>query len=700
MVRWFDDKGYREDRPLDPPIDTDRIAEAMYEAYFHLRARPFSTTPDASCFYASESLQESLDELVLRTQSGHGIGILTGSAGTGKTLLCLRLIAELGGTWTGIVLPNTNLPTRKALYQAILFELGQAYQGMDEQELRLAFVAWLRANAKQARRAILILDEAHLLPDRLLEEIRGLSDLSEAGKPMLQVVVSGNVTLDERLTNPDLTALNQRVACHVVLEPLDQQQTLEYITHRVTWSGGEVSRMFDAEALLLIARLSNGIPRCINHLCDHCLLLTYVNELEQVTRPIVLDAIADLRQLPLPWNEPFHSESRTATDHEVDRQPLENEVRSDENVPAPAIELGAAGLSGTVTSIEIGGSPAESQSSSDRQPASSGGSPSEELDQPFGIQDDESFTNEMPAEEDIPVQPAVGFGIVPLMELPTSRAVEPATPDQGIAFDIARAPRTQFKPSSGVSPTPVPPPKERSRKIEPLTEVRAVAVSEFTEERIIDRYAALDAGWPVPPAAEDVHQPPNDLGFSDPLERWNAPPAWSPGIVPLMPEALSAGQTASPDAVSAGGEEEIINCDHVGSAIDRESIERAAEDVSRESFPSAGSQTTNDSGSDDEDLEEQIGNAVLDLCLETQQAIQQRFEESQLETRWSSDHDLDDDTYDVVHPESPATRSESDLERHHPQKTGHDQQSGRQTNDRTSEAGLKRLFSTLRKRQK
>src|SRR5579863_4900238 len=97
-------------------------ADNMYEAYFQLQKRPFSTTPDASCFFAPESIQEIFDELILRAESGQGIGILTAHAGTGKTLLCRRLVIELSSRWTPIFLANSNFPTRLALLQSILFE--------------------------------------------------------------------------------------------------------------------------------------------------------------------------------------------------------------------------------------------------------------------------------------------------------------------------------------------------------------------------------------------------------------------------------------------------------------------------------------------------------------------------------------------------------------------------------------------------
>jgi type II secretory pathway predicted ATPase ExeA len=718
----------------------------MYETYFHLRARPFSATPDVNCFYASEPIQEALDELVLRAQSGHGIGILTGAAGTGKSLLGLKLIAELGATWTGVLLPNANLATRKALLQAVLFELGQPYQGLDEQELRLALVAWLRTNAKSARRTLLVLDEAHLVPDRMLEEVRGLADLSDDGKPLLEVVLSGDVSLEERLASPELTALNQRVACHVVLESLDQQQTLDYIAHRLARSGGDVMQMFAADALPLIARLCNGIPRCINHLCDHCLLLTYVNEAEQVTRSTVLDAIADLRQLPLPWNEPFLTSDGIESAAESDDRDIEPGGTGDFDESATAIEFRSRGFSDPMTSIEIGGPAADSSLQFFNQSSAEATLPtlaselgdgsqddwsaaSTDVEERSDCEDDELAPVDGSRDEGVQFAREVGRGIVPLWDEPAIRSNQPVAQDEGIAFDIACNAKPRIGPSSIVPLAPETHPASRGGslrevassqvtapaaqqneeserpQLRPQSETRPSLTSAFAEERIFDRYAAIDAGWPVPPQPPAVPQPPSDRGFSDPLDRWNGPSEWTPGIVPLAPETRPVERVRSTVEVTHEWRE-IARGDGTERNRDRDLSEQSAQEITGWSPVSDVIAFSDDADSDEgdtdyEDIEEQIGNEVLELCLETQQAIQNRFHESQIEAGWSAantpDGSADDSSlgneskaepYDIIQPEPPAADG------------SFDRSSSRQTPERDPQAGLKRLFSTLRKRQK
>lgn len=281
----------------------------MYEAHFHLQKRPFSTTPNPDCFFASEAIQDLVDELVLRAESGQGIGILTAEAGTGKTLICRRVAAELTGRLTPIVLPNASFPTRRALLQSVLFELGRRYGGLEEQELRLAVFAALKELAIAGRGALLIVDEAHLLSDRLLEEVRMLATLSEASQPLARVILAGQPALEERMMEPALAALNQRVACHLYLESLTRQESMEYVDYRIGWAGGDSSLMFTAEALEKMAAGAGGLPRCLNQLCDHSLLLAFARDESQVTAEIVDEALLDLRQLPLHWNTPVAAES-------------------------------------------------------------------------------------------------------------------------------------------------------------------------------------------------------------------------------------------------------------------------------------------------------------------------------------------------------------------------------------------------------
>ncbi len=308
----------------------------MYETFFGLNRRPFLATPDASCFVATDSNQEALDALIVCAESGQGIGILTADAGLGKTTICQRLVQELDGPFRTVYLGNCNFSARQALLQAILYELGHPYSRMPEDELRLELKTAVKSARPEKQGIVLVFDEAHLLEEGLLEEIRTLADFSEDAHPLIRVVLSGQLSLEERLINPDLDALNQRVRCHVTLPTLTQLESATYLAHRLRWASGEIDKIFTPEAVRLIAHSGDGNPRCLNQLADHSLLLAFVAEAHPVSEAIVRDALNDMRQLPLQMNEPsfeqpmandvqHREETEFVTDFEHDQTDCENE---------------------------------------------------------------------------------------------------------------------------------------------------------------------------------------------------------------------------------------------------------------------------------------------------------------------------------------------------------------------------------------
>jgi type II secretory pathway predicted ATPase ExeA len=279
----------------------------MYEASFELKRRPFAATPDATCFLSAGPIQAALDEIVVCVEQGQGIAVLTAPAGTGKTLLCERLRSELSDRFETIFLRHASFLTRRALLQTLLCELNQPYQHPSEQELRLALFPAIRDLQPRCEALVLICDEAHQLTESLIEELRILADFAEFGKPLVRLVLVGQLSLEEKLTQPSLEAFNQRIRAHVNLPTFDHAASLDYIDYRLTWAGGRTNETFTDAALDMIARASDGIPRCINQLADHTLLLGFVAEQRPAGEELVLEALSDLRQLPLHWNEPSSS---------------------------------------------------------------------------------------------------------------------------------------------------------------------------------------------------------------------------------------------------------------------------------------------------------------------------------------------------------------------------------------------------------
>lgn len=282
----------------------------MYEAFFQLKRRPFASTPDPACWFHCERYQAALDELLVCAEQGQGIGILVGPAGVGKTLVCERLIREIGEPFTSVLLRHATFHSRRSFLQTLLSELAQPFDKGTEQELRLALLPVLRGLGQEGRALLLVVDEAHELSEPLLEELRILSDLAEDGKPLVRLVLSGQPELEDKLAHPQLQALSQRIRAQVALTSLSTAESFDYLDYRITWAGGRLEELFAEDALPQITRAADGIPRCLNQLCDHALLLAYVAEECPVSVSTLANAFEDLRHLPLAWQVPASTTPR------------------------------------------------------------------------------------------------------------------------------------------------------------------------------------------------------------------------------------------------------------------------------------------------------------------------------------------------------------------------------------------------------
>ncbi len=291
----------------------------MYESFYGLSQRPFSATPIVDCCAALPTMQNAFSKLIQFMESGQGIYILSAPSGTGKTLLCQKLIDEVDSSVLPLLLVNANYPTRRSLLQSILYELGHPYSRMGEQELRLELLSALRSLHQEGRCMALIVDEAHALNTHILEEIRVTTNHIEDGDSLVRVVLSGQLSLEEKLASNSMEALNQRVAGQVTLEPYTRQESADYINYRIEWAGGNTESIFTPEALQTICYAADGNPRCLNQLCDHSLLLGFVSQLKLIDPVMVHEALDDLKRLPLHWNPSVPAaDSWETTPHESD----------------------------------------------------------------------------------------------------------------------------------------------------------------------------------------------------------------------------------------------------------------------------------------------------------------------------------------------------------------------------------------------
>jgi type II secretory pathway predicted ATPase ExeA len=275
----------------------------MYESFFDFNDRPFAASPLVENYYPAESIEHARQTLIRIIERAEGPGIAVGQAGVGKSLLC-RLISEhFQDNFDVVVLSSARIGTRKALLQSILFELKLAYRELEEGELRLALLDFLQPGNSSPNGMLLIVDEAHTLPLRLLEEIRMITNLVREGKPRARLIMVGGPRLEERFAHPNLDSFNQRLAARCYLENLRREDTFRYIRSQLSAVGGDPDQIFTSDALDAVQRASDGIPRIINQICDHALILACAGGRRQVNDHGVEEAWADLQQLPGPWRE-------------------------------------------------------------------------------------------------------------------------------------------------------------------------------------------------------------------------------------------------------------------------------------------------------------------------------------------------------------------------------------------------------------
>jgi type II secretory pathway predicted ATPase ExeA len=274
----------------------------MYESFFECRRRPFAAAPQVECYYAGRTIEAARQSLERCIERAEGTAIVAGPAGTGKTLLAATLAAKFRERFSVATLAVSGLNTRRAFLQAVLYELGLPFRGLEEGELRLSLVERLTGPAGE-RPLLLILDDAHVLPVRLLEETRMLADLARRGEPSVRIVLVGAASLEDRLTSPRLAGLAQRITARCYLEPLDRNDSLGYIRHQIATAGGDPTRVFTEAALEAIVRATDGIPRLINQTCDHALMLACAGGVKPIDTAGIEEAWADLQQLPTPWSQ-------------------------------------------------------------------------------------------------------------------------------------------------------------------------------------------------------------------------------------------------------------------------------------------------------------------------------------------------------------------------------------------------------------
>ncbi|MDP2792614.1 MAG: AAA family ATPase [Sulfurisoma sp.] len=247
----------------------------MYLNHFGLTELPFGITPDTSFIYSADAHQEALNTLLIGLNSGEGFIKITGEVGTGKTLLCRRLLSTLRESHVAAYLPNPMLEPRMLLL-AIAEELGLKLEGLDYHfHLIKDLNTHLLELAAQDKTVVVCIDEAQCMSLESLESLRLLSNLETEKRKLMQVVLFGQPELDTKLANPSVRQLRQRIVYHYRMPGLRPRELGHYLAHRLRIAGHPNGNLFDPSVMRMMYWLSGGTPRLVNVLAHKALLAAF-----------------------------------------------------------------------------------------------------------------------------------------------------------------------------------------------------------------------------------------------------------------------------------------------------------------------------------------------------------------------------------------------------------------------------------------
>jgi len=269
--------------------------------HFGLNCAPFSLTPDTRFFYSHDSCRIALNTLAVAIHSGEGFTKITGEVGTGKTVLCRKLLGVLRENYTLAYIP-TPFMEPLTLLAAIADELGMAYPENVSQHQLLRGLGLFIVNtyAEQRRPIIICLDDAHTMPLETLETLRVLSNIETQQRKLIQLVLFGQTELDDKLDIPACRQLKQRISFSCVLTPLADHDVHNYLNHRLRIAGYSGEALFTPAALRRLTRAGRGILRLTNILAHKALMSAYGAGSRQVTDRHIKRAIADTDAVSLP----------------------------------------------------------------------------------------------------------------------------------------------------------------------------------------------------------------------------------------------------------------------------------------------------------------------------------------------------------------------------------------------------------------
>ena len=264
----------------------------MYHKFYGFKEPPFNLTPNSRFFYSSTKHTEALSTLLYAIKERKGFVVITGDIGSGKTTVCRTLVNQLDPKTKTALITNTHM-SGKDLLMAILEDLEVDFEPGSKSKLHSQLNQYLIEQLRYDNNVVLIIDEAQNLTPGVLEEVRMLSNLETENEKMIQIIFLGQPELKKKLALSKLEQLRQRIAVYYHLTPLNKEDTIKYILHRLKVASGSDHEFFTKGALDLIYEFSKGVPRLINQICDSAFLTGFVCETKKIDERIVEEVVSE-----------------------------------------------------------------------------------------------------------------------------------------------------------------------------------------------------------------------------------------------------------------------------------------------------------------------------------------------------------------------------------------------------------------------
>jgi len=261
----------------------------MYNPYFHFSCSPFENNLNQQFLYFSEGHDEIIASLLYFIQQKKSFALVSGDVGTGKTMLIHHLLGRLPGPVEPILIPYADVE-----YIEILRYIARIIKVNPEGKRVLDLIDDIKVALTKAylhgQQVVLIIDEAHLLSIGSLEHIRLLSNIEITSNKLLQILLIGQNELRHKLRRREMRQLRQRINVNLFLSPMSSSETIEYIDHRLRVAGSGFDTCFESECKKLIYKITGGVPRSINLLCDTALLICMTEKGDKVTERVLKKA--------------------------------------------------------------------------------------------------------------------------------------------------------------------------------------------------------------------------------------------------------------------------------------------------------------------------------------------------------------------------------------------------------------------------